>query len=101
MQPRNMDWVVAGKRYCTEESTLLAHDAYWNNNYNWEHEGRNTFLFRTPNGYFFSQHQSLVPGQLDSIRPLTIDEAMHLYHLLGRKEVPFPIAFPYVKVRSA
>lgn len=100
MQPRNMNWVVAGRRYRTDKSTLLAHDAYWNN-YNWEQDGRNTFLFRTRNGNYFAQHQSLVPGETDSIKPLTRDEAMHLYHSLGKQEIPFAIAFPCVRVQDA
>lgn len=100
MQPRNMDWVVAGRRYRTETATLLASDAYWNN-YNREQNGRNTFLFRTPNGSYFAQHQTLVPGEADSIRPLDVSEAVHLYHSLGRQEVPFITAFPCVVVQDA
>lgn len=93
MQPRNMNWVIAGKRYRTDKATLLAHDACWNN-HNWENNGRNTFLFRTSHGSFFAQHQTLVPGESDSIKPLDVAEAMHLYHSLQKKEVPLVIAFP-------
>ena len=99
MQPRRMDWVIAGKRYRTERSTLIAHDAYWNN-YNWEQDGRNTFLFRTRNGHFFAQHQSVLHGESDSIKPLTINEAVDLYNSLMVKEVPFVIAFPCSPVRE-
>ena len=100
MQPRNMNWVLAGKRYRTEKATLVAHDAYWNN-YNWEQGGRNTFLFRTPNGSFFTQHQTLVPGESDTIKPVDIAEAMHLYQSLHKKEVPFVIVFPSAMVEDA
>ena len=93
MQPRNMNWVVAGKRYRTDKATLVAHDAYWNN-YNWEQGGRNTFLFRTSRGNFFAQHQTLAPGEADNIKPLEISEAMHLYQSLHKKEVPFVVIFP-------
>jgi hypothetical protein len=93
MQPRNMNWVIAGKRYRTDEATLIAHDAYWNN-CNWEQNGRNTFLFRTSRGNFFAQHQTQVPGESDSIKPLDLTEAMHLYQSLQKKEVPFVIVFP-------
>jgi len=95
-----MDWVIAGKRYRTDKSTLLAHDAYWNN-HNWEQNGRNTFLFRTRNGHFFAQNQSVLPGEGDSIKALTTDQAIDLYHSLMEKEVPFVIAFPCIPVKEA
>ncbi len=100
MQPQNMTWVVAGKRYRTDTATLIAHDAYWNGHH-WEQDGRNTFLFRTPKGNFFAQYQTLLPVETGKIVPLEINEAMSLYHSLYRKEVPFVVAFPCVKVEDA
>jgi hypothetical protein len=100
MQPENMTWVVAGKRYRTDKATLIAHDAYWNG-YNWEQGGRNTFLFKTPKGKFFAQYQTLLSGETDKIIPLRTNEAMSLYHSLHKKEVPFVVAFPDVKVEDA
>lgn len=100
MQPRRMNWVIDGRRYRTDKATLLAHDAYWNN-HNWEQNGRNVFLFRTPNGNFFAQHQSVLPGESDSIKPLTTDEAVDLYNSLMVKEVPFVVGFPCTAVKDA
>jgi hypothetical protein len=100
MQPQNMTRVVAGKRYRTDTATLLAHDEYWNG-HAYEQDGRNTFLFRTPNGSFFAQYQTLLPIVTGKIVPLDKNEAMSLYHSLYRKEVPFAVAFPCVKVRDA
>jgi len=100
MQPENMIWVVAGKRYRTETATLIAHDEYWNG-YNCEQGGRNTFLFRTPKGNFFAQYQSLLPGEINRITPLGITEAVALYQSLPKKEVPFRVVFPYLKVEDA
>jgi len=102
MQPQNMTWVVAGKRYRTATATLIAHDEYWNG-HAYEQDGRNTFLFRTPNGNFFAQHQTLLPHEVETgkIVPLGINEAMSLYHSLYKKEVPFGVAFPSVKVEDA
>jgi hypothetical protein len=102
MQPINMIWVVAGKQYRTDKATLVAHDAYWNG-YHFEQGGRNTFLFRTPNGNFFAQHQTLLPHEVETgkIVPLEVDEAVSLYHSLYKKEVPFAVAFPVVKVEDA
>ncbi len=100
MQPENMVWVVAGKRYRTDEATLVAHDEYWNG-YNCEQGGRNTFLFRTPNGSFFAQHQTLLPGEVNRITPVDTTEAIALYQSLRVKEVPFGVVFPNVKVENA
>jgi hypothetical protein len=100
MQPQNMIWVVAGKRYCTDKATLIAHDEYWNG-YNCEQGGRNTFLFRTPNGNFFAQHQTLLPGEINRINPLNTTEAIALYQALHKKEVPFRVVFPDIKVEDA
>ncbi len=99
MQPENMIWVVAGKEYRTDKATLIAHDEYWNG-YNCEQGGRNIFLFRTPNGNFFAQHQTLLPGEINRIVPLETNEAIALYQSLYKKEVPFAVAFPSIKVRD-
>jgi hypothetical protein len=95
-----MTRVVEGKRYCTDTATLLAHDEYWNG-HTYEQNGRNTFLFRTRNGSFFAQHQTLLPVITSEIVPLDESEAMTLYHSLYRKEVPFGVAFPCVRVADA
>ena len=100
MQPQNMIWVVAGKRYHTATATLIAHDEYWNG-YNCEQGGHNTFLFRTPNGNFFAQYQSLLQGEINRITPLDTNEAISLYQSLQKKEVPFRVVFPCVKVEDA
>jgi hypothetical protein len=102
MQPESMTWVVAGKRYRTDTATLIAHDEYWNG-YNCEQGGRNTFLFRTPRGSFFAQHQTLLPHEVKTgkIVPLEADEAVALYQSLHKKEIPFRVVFPYVKAQDA
>ena len=100
MQPGNMNWVIAGKRYRTDTATLIAHDAYWNG-HSWEQGGHNTFLFKTPKGNFFAQYQTLLQGEIDKLTPLEINEAISLYQSLHKKEVPFTVAFPDVKVEDA
>jgi hypothetical protein len=100
MQPQNMIWVAAGKRYRTDTATLIAHDAYWNG-YHFEQDGHNTFLFRTPNGNFFAQYQTLLPGEINKITPLETNEALHLYQSLRKKEVPFRVVFPCIKAEDA
>jgi hypothetical protein len=100
MQPEDMTWVVAGKRYRTETATLVAHDEYWNG-YNCEQGGRNTFLYRTPRGDFFAQYQTLLRGEVNRIKPLDMTEAIALYQSLPKKEVPFGVVFPCVNVEEA
>jgi hypothetical protein len=100
MQPQNIIWVVAGKQYRTDKSTLVAHNAYWNG-YNCEQGGRNTFLFKTTKGNFFAQYQSLLPGEINKITPLGINESLSLYQSLQKKEVPFRVVFPCIKAEDA
>jgi len=100
MRPQNMIWVTAGKRYRTDTATLIAHDAYWNG-YHFEQGGRNTFLFRTPDGNFFAQYQTLLPGEINKITPLEKNEALHLYQSLHKKEVPFRVVFPCIIAEEA
>jgi hypothetical protein len=92
--------VIGGKRYRTETATLIAHDAYWDG-HNWERHGRNTFLFRTPRGNYFVQHQTCWQGERDRIEPLGRDEAIRLYEELPVKELGFEEAFPGVEVQEA
>ena len=100
MQPQNMIWVVAGKRYRTDTATLIAHDEYWNG-YNCEQGGRNTFLLRTRKGNFFAQYQTLLQGEINKITPLETNEALALYQSLHKKEVPFRVVFPCIKAENA
>jgi hypothetical protein len=100
MQPQNMIWVAAGKRYRTDTATLVAHDVYWNG-HQFEQAGRNTFLFRTPNGNFFAQYQTLLLGEINKITPLETNEALQLYQSLHKKEVPFRVVFPHIKAQDA
>lgn len=100
MKPRMMDVVIGGKRYRTETATLLASDAYWDG-HNFERDGRNAFLFRTPKGNYFVQRQSLWQGERDRLEPVSREEAIRLFEDLQEKEVDFDQAFPGVVVTEA
>jgi hypothetical protein len=100
MQPVNMTWIVADKRYRTDRATLIAHDAYWNG-YSCEKGGRNTFLFRTLRGNFFAQYQTLLQGETNKITPLDMNQAIALYQSLHKKEIPFRVVFPFIKAEDA
>ncbi len=128
MKPRNMNVVVGGKRYRTETATLLASGPSGTEHLgqksaepepilevrlggvelgalllrgNWERLGRHAFLFRTPNGNYFVQHQSSLPGERDQLVPLDQSDAMSLYEKLPNKDVSFEEAFPGVEIEDA
>ena len=100
MNPREMNQVIGGKRYRTETATLIASDAYWDG-HNFERRGRNTFLFKTPKGGYFAQHQTCWQGEVDRLEPLVEEEAIALFESLQEKEVDFAEAFPGVTVEDA
>jgi hypothetical protein len=100
MNPRKMVEVIDCKRYSTETATLIAGDDYWDG-HNWERSGRNTFLYRTPKGNYFSIHLTCWQGENDSLQPLTTEEAVELYENLQEKRLEFEEAFPGVEVEEA
>lgn len=100
MQARTMSRIFGKKLYNSETARLIASDSYWDGR-SWDREGRNTFLFRTPNGHYFAQCQTKVRGEVNSIKPLELDEAIALYGSLQKKEVRFMFAFPGVEVADA
>lgn len=101
MKPTSMTAVIGKKRYSTDTAALIAHNAYWDGN-NWERQGRNTFLFKTPRGSYFAQHLTRWEGEHDRLEPVTQDEAIELYEgSLRSHELEFDQAFPGVKVVEA
>ena len=100
MDPKAMIEVVAGKRYRTETAQLLASDSYLDGG-SYERAGRNTFLFCTPNGNYFMQHQTSWERERDCLSPLPRDEALRLFTELPAKLVDFEEAFPGIEVEDA
>ena len=100
MELMNLTAVINGKKYRTETAAMLAHDCYWDGS-NFERNGRNTWLLRTPRGRYFLQHQTLWQGERDYIEPVSKEEAIRWYEDLPEKEVEFEEAFPGVAVKEA
>ena len=100
MEPKMMIEIIGGKRYRTETAELLASDAYADGTSH-ERIGRNTFLFRTPNGSFFMQHQTMWDRERDCLTPLARDEAVQVYTELPVKMMDFEQAFPGIKIEDA
>ena len=101
MQPSDtMETIIGRVRYRVSDSTLLAHDAYWDGS-NMERHGRNTFLYRSPRGRYFAVHMTMWQGERDRIEPLDEDSAYELYERLPEKEVDAEEAFPTVTIEMA
>lgn len=90
--PENMTAVIAGKRYSTRTATLIASDLYWDGN-NWERSGRNTFLYRTPRGAWFTVRLTQWQGERDALTPIDEAEARDLWDALPEHEVSWKAAF--------
>ena len=100
MDPKTMSLIVGGKRYRTENSTLLASDVAWNGR-SYEKLGRNNFLFRTSKGNYFMQHQTTWDYESDSLVPLARDQALAVYEELPVKVVDLEAAFPGIEIEEA
>lgn len=90
-----MSRVIEGKRYTVKTSTLIASDEYWDGN-NFEHGGRNHFLYKTRGGAFFEVNLTQWQGEQDTLLALTRDEAMELYETLQEHNVEYDQAFDAV-----
>ena len=100
MKTGNMSKVVNGKRYSTETATVIASDDYFDG-YNYERNGRNTFLMRTPHGRYFKIRVSNWDGELSDLRPLCEKDAIKLYEDLPKCNCEYEAAFPDQKVEEA
>lgn len=92
--------IIDRKRYDTTTATLIADDVYWNG-HNHERKGRNTWLFRTERGAYFVRTQSMWQGEVDSIEPVSLEEAEVYWTDLRVKHVEFEDAFPELVVEDA
>jgi len=64
--------------------------------------GRNTWLYRTPNGAYFTVTRTQWQGEQDSLDPVTQDEAIALFEgSLTEHVVTYAEAFPGVEVVDA
>ena len=99
--PKHFEKIIDRKRYSVETAELIASDAYWDG-HNFERQGRNTFLYRTPKGAFFEVNLTCWQGEKDTLIPITQDEAIELYETnLSEHELDYQTAFPGVTVQDA
>ena len=80
--------------YDSDRAVVLASDEYWDGN-SWDRNGRNTYLYKTPNGRFFTYGTVALQkgGTLNSLEP---SEARELYGELPDQVVPYEKAFGVV-----
>ncbi len=95
-----MQATVRGKLYQVKTATLIASDEYWDG-HNWERHGRNQFLYRTPNGAYFTVNLTQWQGERDTLTPVSKEEAKELWESLPEKETSYTAAFPGEKVTNA
>jgi len=99
--PSKFSKIVDQKRYSVETATLIASDAFWDGR-NWERYGRNSFLYRTPRGAYFTVTLTQWQGERDTLEPISQEEAIELYEReLSEHEIDYSTAFPGVKVEDA
>ena len=80
---------------------MLADDAYWDG-HNFERRGRNTFLYRTPKGEFFTVMLTQWEGERESLEVIDQDAAIQLFEgSLSEHAVSYKEAFPDVIVVDA
>jgi hypothetical protein len=98
--PNEFVAVIDKKRYDVAASTLLAGDDWWDGS-NFERQGRNTFLYSTPHGRYFTVTLTRWQGERDHITACPVDEAMMMWTILHQHRMEFDEAFPGVKVEEA
>lgn len=96
-----MSKIVDRKRYNTETAVLIADDVYWDGN-NFDRSGRNTWLYKTKGGAYFSVTTSMWQGERDTLEPLSMDEAIELYEGgLSEHYAKYEEAFPVVVAEAS
>lgn len=101
MKPESMTRIVNRKRYDTATATLIAGDDYWDG-HNWERQGRNLFLYKTPKGAYFTTSRTQWQGEQDTLIPITLEEAIDLYEgQLTEQRLTYAETFPSVTIEEA
>ena len=99
--PDNFRKIINRVQYSTAKAELVASDAYWDG-HNFERRGRNTFLYRTKKGNWFTVTLTQWQGEQDTLTPLTEGEAIDLYETtLSVHEIDYKTAFPNVTIEEA
>lgn len=87
-----MQQIVNGLKYDTDTAALVASDRYFDGS-NWDRNGRNTYLYRTPAGRYFLERTSRWQGERDHIEPVSLEEARQYYEDLQEQVMTYAEAF--------
>ena len=99
--PDNFEKIIERKKYSTATATLIAGDDYWDG-HNFERQGRQCFLYRTPKGAYFQVNLTCWQGERDTLIPIAQGEAIELFEgQLTEHRVEYSEAFPGVEVIEA
>ncbi len=99
--PEKMIRIYNQKRYSVKTAILLAGNDYWDG-HNFERSGRNTWLYRTPAGSYFTVNLTQWQGEQDSLEPVTQEEAISLFEgSLTEHYENYATSFPGVKIVDA
>lgn len=87
-----MEQIINGKRYSTDNATLVASDEYWDES-NHDRNGRNKYLYKTQKSNFFLHTTTRWQGELDSIEALVLKQAKGYYESLPKRCMSWEEAF--------
>ena len=83
---------IDGWFYDTDTATLIAHNSYWDGS-SWFRSGRNSYLYKSPEGNFFLYHTTMWEGERDYIQPVDLQLAKYCYQVLPIKEMDYKTSF--------
>ncbi|MBN1461613.1 MAG: hypothetical protein JXA57_18945 [Armatimonadetes bacterium] len=91
--------LVNGRTYDTETALLIADNDCRPDDPECPEEESNLFLFRTPDGFYFTQSCSRWGSAADGhVEPVDLQQALHLYEEeLMQHHVPYAGAFPDIE----
>ena len=93
--------IIGRKRYSVETAECIAGDDYWDG-HNFERHGRQTWLYRTPRGAFFTVTRTKWQGEQDDLSPISEGRAIELFEgRLSEHRLEYTEAFPDVAVEEA
>ena len=87
-----MKQIINGLKYDTDTASRIASNDYWDGYSNYRN-GRNTYLYKTPNGRYFLLHTSLWAGERDQIEPVELKDAKQYYEELTEHTMSYAEAF--------
>ena len=87
-----MQQIINGLKYDTDTASQIASNNYWDG-HKYDRDGRNTYLYKTPNGRYFLLHTSLWAGERDHIEPVGLADAKQYYEELIEHSMSYVEAF--------